>query len=103
MFVKKEGPVDAPVATTSGQFTADAELSASFMGPHVAMKDNMTISGTVTGFEDSDGKAIARWTVKLGITGIASDALHGRNHRRWSVERLILRRASGQCGRCNHE
>ena len=77
MFVKKEGPVDAAVATTSGQFTADAELMAKFGGPDVATNDAMTISGTVTGFEDSNGDSIANWTAALEETMIADNTYSG--------------------------
>ncbi len=59
---------------TSGQFTAQAMLTASFGGTEVGTAHQNTVTGTVTGFKNSAGEAIGNdWTVTLGRTATSTD------------------------------
>ncbi len=52
--------------TSSGQFTADAMLTARFGGPDIAVSKQFQINGEVSNFMDGDGNAIDdMWTVEL--------------------------------------
>ena len=74
MYVKKEFDnrgVGASVA--SGQFTADAELTAYFSGGAVTPDNSLSISGNVTTFRDDQGEIIDdKWTVMLMKAGFAA-------------------------------
>ncbi len=65
-YVKKSfSPEGNAVPTSSGEFTADAMLTAYFGGPDVAMNKHFSIAGEVTNFMD-DGMAIdSRWSLML--------------------------------------
>ena len=54
------------VSATSGHFSADAELNASFGGGGVAANDQFTIGGTITGFDLQHGEE-NDWEVSLGL------------------------------------
>lgn len=53
---------------SSGQFTADAMLVASFGGGTVGTDHEDTVTGTITNFVDSTGASIADWTLTLNRT-----------------------------------
>ena len=50
---------------SSGQFTADAMLTASFGGDTVGDAHHDTVTGTITNFMDSSGDSISDWTLTL--------------------------------------
>ena len=54
------------VSATSGHFSADVELTASFGGGNVPMYDQFTIGGKITGFVLQHGEA-NDWAVGLGL------------------------------------
>ena len=62
----------ATVTATSGQFTADVTLNASFGGGNVAANNQFTIDGDITGFvlhpTEGDGPEDNDWAVKLELT-----------------------------------
>ncbi len=59
--------------TSSGQFTADANLMANFGGPDVAQNRQNSISGTVSNFMDDSGNMIDDdWSVKLNEAEIST-------------------------------
>ena len=71
IYVEKEfnDADNAFVAINSGQFTANAELMASFGGNDVAVNDKFTVKGTVDNFMDANGDFIdSMWAVALGKT-----------------------------------
>lgn len=65
--------------TSSGQFTADANLMAYFgVDNNVAAIKHNTISGTVSNFKDDSGSMIDdAWTVELDKAVITTDATNG--------------------------
>ena len=67
LYVQKSFDVEANefVVSSSGQFTADAELTAYFSGNDVAMNLQNSINGTVTTFMDGDEMIDKKWTVTL--------------------------------------
>lgn len=68
MFVKETLDADGTATPiNSGQFTANAELTASFGGNSIAMDDHFTVSGMISNFRDADGDLIdSNWKVTLG-------------------------------------
>lgn len=59
---------------SSGQFTADAELTASFSGGTVGASHQNTVTGTISGFTNSAGEAIGNnWVLTLGRTVASTD------------------------------
>ena len=63
----------AVVSATSGHFSADAELNASFGGGGVAANDQFTIGGTITDFALQHGEE-NDWTVKLDLADFGGRA-----------------------------
>ena len=58
------------VYVESGQFTAEASLTARFNDPEVAEADRFTISGSISNFKNSNGSVIdAAWTLDLNEVG----------------------------------
>ena len=70
LFVRKTGPVDAAVASSAGQFTADVGLTARFGGTGVAIADQYSVSGTVDNFQ-GDG-VDSNWEVDLNRARFAT-------------------------------
>ena len=68
LYVKKTFSSTANdfVPSASGQFTADAGLTAYFGGNDVAESNQYRIKGTVTNFMDGDEMIDPKWTVTLG-------------------------------------
>jgi hypothetical protein len=68
LYVKKtfSGTANDFVPSASGQFTADAGLTAYFGGNDVASSDQHRIKGTITNFMDGDEMIDPMWTVTLG-------------------------------------
>ncbi|MCY4421031.1 MAG: hypothetical protein OXC42_07265 [Gammaproteobacteria bacterium] len=64
---------------SSGQFVANAMLTANFGGNSVAVTDQFSVSGTVSGFVDAEGAPISedRWTLKLMKSDISGDGTLG--------------------------
>ena len=59
--------------SASGQFTADANLTAYFGGDDVAVNNQYSISGTVNNIRDTSGMPIdSSWTVKLNKAGFGA-------------------------------
>ena len=79
VYVKKDGAADSLVVT-SGQFTADAELTAHFGGPAVAGKDHFTVTGEISAFMDGSADlgfddltlGVAKMTTSGEIGSVAS-------------------------------
>ena len=70
LYVRKE--VDSggdPQHLYHGQFTADANLTASFGGTSVAADDHYSIKGMITNFMDGDDAIDSTWSVTLEKTG----------------------------------
>ena len=67
LYMKKtidsDGSPTSPFS--SGQFTADAMLSASFGGGTVGTSHTFTVQGTISNFVDSNNDEIADWTLML--------------------------------------
>ena len=82
VYVKKDGAADSLVVT-SGQFTADAELEASFAGTGVAADDHFTVTGEISDFMDGSTnlgfdvlvleKAFIGTDGTIGQTGVANN------------------------------
>jgi hypothetical protein len=73
-FVKKEGPVESAVPTSSGHFTADVSMTARFGGTAIAEDDHFELDGNVTNFADGQGNSIdSLWRVDLTKTDIGQD------------------------------
>ncbi|MCE2450314.1 MAG: hypothetical protein J4F35_18690 [Candidatus Latescibacteria bacterium] len=68
MFVTTSGTGDNKISTGSGQFTADATLTANFsMTDDIADEDAFSISGTVDNFSSASADDInGNWSVSLG-------------------------------------
>lgn len=68
MFVRETLSDDGTATpVSSGQFTANAELTASFGGDSVAIDNQFTVSGVISDFRDADGDVIdSNWEVTLG-------------------------------------
>ena len=67
-----------PSGGDAGSFTAEAELTAFFGGPTVAVSDYFSIHGTVTDFRDVDGDRLGDWSVTLErIHLVAGNAFFG--------------------------
>ena len=78
MFVRRTlTNAGTSVPTSSGNFTAEAELIASFGGNNVATANQFTVDGMIDGFRDADGLMIDdNWKVDLTrtpITGTTTD------------------------------
>ena len=67
IFMKKTvDPNGEPTSPfSSGQFVADAMLTASFGGDTVGTSHQNTVTGTITNFMDSNGASIADWELTL--------------------------------------
>ena len=76
MYALKSFESGAGVPTASGQFTADASLTANFGGHAVAVSNQFSISGNVMNFRDSAGEPISNggWTVELKRADFVSTA-----------------------------
>ena len=61
------------VSATSGHFSADVELNATFGGGNVAVNNQFTIEGTVTDFVLQHGEE-NDWAVKLGLADFSGRA-----------------------------
>ena len=61
------------VSSTSGAFSADVELTATFGGDAVAPNDRFAVDGMVTGFDLSGGEA-NDWDVTLGLADFSGRA-----------------------------
>jgi hypothetical protein len=62
-----------PVPTASGQFTADAELTATFgTSETIGTVFHNTVRGSVTDFTDQNGDLIPGWTLALQSASIAN-------------------------------
>ena len=65
-MIKSFGSDGTPMPLRGGQFTAHAELTASFGGETVAARDTNSISGTISNFMDMNGDPIdSSWVVML--------------------------------------
>jgi hypothetical protein len=76
LYVLKTGPVENAVPTSSGRFTATANLTANFgqsATESIAPNALMSVSGTVTNFMDMSGDMIdSKWTTNLMKAGFAA-------------------------------
>ena len=68
LYVKKtyDTATNDFVPSSSGQFTADAALTASFGGDDVAQNKKFSVEGTVTNFMDGNDMIDPNWMVTLG-------------------------------------
>ena len=75
VFMKKTvAPDGSPTSPfSSGQFTADAMLTASFGGGTVGTSHQNTVTGTITNFMDSAGASIADWKLTLSRSATSTD------------------------------
>ena len=67
----RQGIVDQEGTFTSGQFTADAMLTANFGGGNVAVNHQYSITGTISNFMDGDSAIDGDWEVNLNRTMLA--------------------------------
>lgn len=63
--ITSQGLVDQDGPFTSGQFTADAILTANFGGDDVAVNNQFSIDGTISNFMDGDVTIDGDWVVNL--------------------------------------
>ena len=83
MFVMKtdiDGDNKGPVATGSGEFTADTTLTARFGGDAISLRDQFTISGRVHDFvlTNSDNTTLANdWSLNLQRAPFATRSYSG--------------------------
>ena len=76
MYAKKTLTPSGGVDTlTTGHFTADANLVASFEGDTVAVADHFSVTGTVSNFDDasSGNRVDSAWMVELGKGTVNQD------------------------------
>ena len=65
-YVKMDFAAGEISGAVTGEFTAQAELTANWGGDDVAVSDHFSISGTVTDFRDvEDGDPLKDWSVDL--------------------------------------
>ncbi len=70
-------PDGSEASATSGHFTADAELTANFGGPDVAVNDQFMISGTIDNFALSGHDEGPGWSVSLEDGGDTDNIADG--------------------------
>ena len=83
LYMKKtitpQGGVDPSGPYASGQFTADASLTANFTGNDVAVNEQFSVTGTISKFMDGDTAIDEDWSLTLtGDTQARTVNLDGR-------------------------
>jgi hypothetical protein len=72
-YVRKEFDSDGePEHLYGGQFTADAELTAYFLGDDVAVNKQQSIEGMITNFMDGEDSIDSTWSVTLMKAGFST-------------------------------